>query len=222
LARADVVAVMGGMLPETPRPGSDEVQLVKHSWVRDHSPDGAEGLVSVVGVKWTTARAAGEEAVDTVEARLRPGAPRRHAPERPVRGGEIADLERFFRVEEANRPASVSPTAMRHLLTNYGTATREVLACVSSDPSLGRELSDASPVIGAEVVFGVEQEMARQLSDVVLRRTELAIGGHPGREVLARCVGLMAPRLGWSASRGDAELDRTDSALRGLAAVPSR
>jgi glycerol-3-phosphate dehydrogenase len=222
LSRQDVLAVLGGILPETPRRDSSEVQLVKHSRVYDHAGDGAAGLISIVGVKWTTARRAAEQAVDLVEARLRPGAPPRRPPECPLPGGEIKDMERFLAQEGAARPANISPDAMRHLLETYGTSYREILDYVQRDPALGRELADSSPVIGAEIVSGVEREMAQHLSDVVLRRTALAAGGHPGQAALRRCAELMGAALGWTGERSAAELDRTDATLRAAAAVPSR
>ncbi len=215
LARHDVLGVLGGMLPEEPRPDGREVQLVKHSKVHDHAPEGTEGLVSIVGVKWTTSRAAAEAAVDIVESRLRGGAHSRPG-EVPVHGGDIEDFDRFVRAEDAGRPHTVSPASMGHLLENYGTAVRDILEYVRREPELGRGLADGSPTIAAEVAFGVEQEMAWHLSDVVLRRTQLAAGGHPGRDALIRCANLMASRLGWSSQRTESELDRTDSALRGV------
>jgi glycerol-3-phosphate dehydrogenase len=110
---------------------------------------------------------------------------------------------------------------MRHLLENYGSTAREVLGYVRADPSLGTELVAGSPIIGAEVVFGVEQEMAQQLEDVVLRRTELAAGGHPGPEALRRCAELMGSVLGWSQDRREAEIGRTEATLRPSVAVTS-
>jgi len=221
LTRGDVSAVLGGMLPETPRAGAGEVQLVKHSRIYDHAADGAQGLYSIVGVKWTTARAAGEAAIDAVEARLRPGGRGTRVAEAPLRGGEIDDLDRFYRQEEAQRPPSVSPASMRHLLDNHGSAAGDVLAYVRRDPELGRELGGKFPVIAAEVVFAADQEMAVHLIDVVRRRTELAAGGHPGRDALERCAGVMGAHLGWSPERREAELDHVDAALQGSADVPS-
>jgi glycerol-3-phosphate dehydrogenase len=118
-------------------------------------------------------------------------------------------------------PVGVRPEALRHLLENYGSTTRELLGYVRADPSLGTELVAGSPVIGAEVVFGVEREMAQQLDDVVLRRTELAAGGHPGAEALRRCAELMGSVLGWSQERRDAEIGRTGAMLRESVAVTS-
>ncbi|MEO7986440.1 MAG: glycerol-3-phosphate dehydrogenase/oxidase [Gemmatimonadales bacterium] len=213
LTRSDVLAVLGGMLPEVPRNAAGEVQLVKHSQVYDHAADGAEGLVSVVGVKWTTARAAAEQALDAIQDRLG-GSSLRRPPEVVLDGGDIENLDRFVSDGEAQRPPTVSPSTMRRVLENYGTTSRDVLAFVHREPALGRTLGSGAPVMAAEVRYGVEQEMALHLSDVVLRRTELGAGGHPGRETLAACAALMGPLLGWTGAQIQAEIDRTDSALR--------
>jgi glycerol-3-phosphate dehydrogenase len=211
LSRKDVLAVLGGLLPEVPQPGPHEVQLVKHSRVDDHASDGAEGLISAIGVKWTTARLTAEEAVTLVERRLRPGDTPRLPAERPLPGGDLEPLDVPPREQV---PAGVSPGSMRHLLENYGSTARELLDYVRPDPSLGAELVAGSPVIGAEIVYGVEQEMAQQLDDVVLRRTELAAGGHPGTEALRRCAELMGSVLNWSRERREAEIGRTEATLR--------
>jgi len=221
LSRGDVLAVLGGMLPETPRGNHGEVQLVKHSRVYDHAREGAKGLLSIVGVKWTTAGRAAVQAVDLAEGRLRPGAPRQRPAERPLPGGEIEDVGRFQARAVTEPSAGVTAGAMQHLLATYGTGFREVLDYARRDASLGRELAAGSPVIAAEVMYGVEQEMAQHLGDVVLRRTALAAGGHPGREALRRCADLMGSALGWEPDRREAELDATDAALRDAVAVPS-
>lgn len=221
LSAGDVLGILGGMLPETPRAERGEVQLVKHSRLYDHAREGAKGLVSIVGVKWTTSGRVAVRAVDLVEARLRPGAPHRRPPEGPLPGGEIEHVGRF-QAEAATRPATgVTAAAMNHLVATYGTGFREVLAYVRRDPALGRQLAPGSPVIAAEVMHGVEREMAQHLSDVVLRRTALAAGGHPGRQALRRCADLMGSTLGWTPDRHEAEVDATDAALRATTTAPS-
>jgi len=206
LSRKDVLTVLGGLLPEVPQAGPHEVQLVKHSRIYDHSSEGAAGLISAVGVKWTTARLTAEQAVDLVQRRLRPGDSRRLA-ERLLPGGDVEDLDGS--PPQARAAAGVAPGVLRHLRENYGSTAREVLDYVRADPSLGTELVAGSSVIGAEVVFGVEREMAQRLEDVVFRRTELAAGGHPGLEALRRCAELMGSILGWSPEHREAEIGRT-------------
>lgn len=68
LREQDVISVKCGLLPE--QPGADaaaDVVLQKHVRLVDHQQaDGIRGLVSVIGVKWTTARAVAEDAVKLV------------------------------------------------------------------------------------------------------------------------------------------------------------
>ena len=219
LSRKDVLTVLGGMLPEVPRPGPHEVQLVKHSRVYDHASEGAAGLISAVGVKWTTARLTAEQAVDLVERRLRPDGVSRRPEERLLPGGDVEELAGSPALKQA--PELVGSAVISHLLGNYGSTAREVLDYVRADPSLGVELVAGSPVIGAEVVFGVEREMAQRLDDVVLRRTELAAGGHPGIAALRRCAELMGSVLGWSPEQRDAEIARVEAILSQRVTVAS-
>jgi hypothetical protein len=48
------------------------------------------------------------------------------------------------------------------------------------------------------VRFAVEHEWAKTLSDVLLRRTGQASGGHPGRTAAAGVAARMQPLLDWS------------------------
>jgi glycerol-3-phosphate dehydrogenase len=71
LEREDVRQVHMGYLPAEPRRG-DAVRLVRKSMVLDHAArDGVEGLVSAVGVKYTTARHTAEQVVDLALHKLR-------------------------------------------------------------------------------------------------------------------------------------------------------
>jgi glycerol-3-phosphate dehydrogenase len=69
----EVTLVHRGIVPADTRNG--KVSLLGHSRVIDHQFDGdTPGLISVVGVKYTTARLAAEHVVDLVQAKLK----RRH------------------------------------------------------------------------------------------------------------------------------------------------
>ena len=64
--------------------------------------------------------------------------------------------------------------------------------------------------------------MAMKLEDVVMRRTELAAGSHPGRRALEAAAMEMARHLQWSDSRMREELSATERTLaRHLARVTS-
>jgi len=72
LDESDIVSVKCGLLPEQKgATGSEDVVLQKHGRIVDHqSRDGIPGLLSVVGVKWTTARIVAEQCVQLICEKL--------------------------------------------------------------------------------------------------------------------------------------------------------
>ena len=59
LSGSDVYHVYAGLLPEAARAPGPDVALQRAPHVIDHTEDGMRGLLSIVGVKWTTACAVG-------------------------------------------------------------------------------------------------------------------------------------------------------------------
>jgi glycerol-3-phosphate dehydrogenase len=68
LGERDVVAVKCGLLPEQAGgSGIGDVVLQKHGRIVDHHrEDGISGFMSIVGVKWTTARLVAQQAVEQI------------------------------------------------------------------------------------------------------------------------------------------------------------
>ena len=191
LVRTDVRLVHRGLLPVAPN--GRELTLVKSYTIEET----LEGLLSIVGVKYTTARDVAEKTVDRVMARMgKPHVASRSATT-PVVGG---DFESF-----ADLSRSVTP----HLAYNYGTLARDVLAIPDPAP-----LSDATPVTGAEVRYAARQEMALDLASVVLRRTELGSAGHPGRGALERAAAIMREELSWTEDKLRSELEAVEAFYR--------
>ncbi len=87
----EVTLVHRGIVPAADTGG--RLSLLPHSRIVDHLADGMNGLVSVVGVKYTTARATAERAVDLVLEKLRkPPVPSRTAT-MILPGAAIADRD---------------------------------------------------------------------------------------------------------------------------------
>jgi len=192
LVRSDVRLVHRGLLPALPN--GQGLTLVKSYTIEET----LEGLLSIVGVKYTTARDVAEKTVDRVLARLgKPEVASRSATT-PVVGGDFASFADLSRSVE--KP---------HLAYNYGTLARDVLAL--SDPV---PLSDTTPVTGAEVRYAVREEMALDLASAVLRRTELGSAGHPGRGALERAAAVMGEELSWSDGKKRSELDAVEEFYR--------
>jgi glycerol-3-phosphate dehydrogenase len=66
----------------------------------------------------------------------------------------------------------------------------------------------------AEIRYAVNQEMAVHLDDVVMRRTDLAAGSHPGRAALLATAAEMGRLLSWSAERLHQEIATTEHILQ--------
>lgn len=206
LTAAEISFVHVGLLPledgET-----DPSQLAGRPRIVDHArTDGLEGLVSVEGVKYTTARQVAEQAVMLAMRKLGRAPGRSRSATTPLYGGAIERFEEFLAEAIRHRPYGLAEDIMRQLVHNYGSDYRSVLASITQDSALRNRLSASSSVIRAEVVHAVREEQALTLSDVVFRRTELGTAGHPGEEALRGCAGLMVEELGWDAARTEREL----------------
>ena len=207
----DVLFAYGGILPMTRESSQkDRVDLVKNYRIHDHAAeDGLEGLVSVLGVKYTTARDVSEKAVDFVFRKMGFSPTKSFTASRPVYGGEITHFDEFVRESQRTRPDTVSESAFEHLLHVYGSRYTDLLEYLDEDPSLAETAAPSKPVTKMQIVHGVREEMALKLTDVVMRRTELGSTGSPGDDTLETCARLMGRELGWNEDRIAAELSET-------------
>ena len=208
LTRGDVKAVHGGLLPmDGVSRRTGEVILSKHYRLIDHrTDDGWDGLISVVGVKYTTARGVAEKAVDIALKKLGSAFTRSRSDEVPIYGGCIARFNDFLSAAVDSRPEGISPESMTHLVYHYGSRYPDILAYIQREPALAIPLPGQKHVIGAEVVHAVREEMALTLADCILRRTELGSAGDPGEACLTACADLMARERGWDSSRRQSEI----------------
>ena len=172
LAPDDVALVHRGVVPATVTAGQPP-SLLDRAEVRDHARDGIEGAVSVVGVKYTTARAVAGRAIAAV-------------------------LRKLGRPASATGEVSLVAGDGTRLGARYGAESAQVMALASSEPALAAPVAAGSDVSGAEVLHAVRHEMALTLEDVVVRRTGLGAAGHPGDPTVAACAALVAGELGWS------------------------
>lgn len=178
LGRKDVHRVLAGLLPRAPGSHDAEQQYAKRFRIIDHGAHGGmRGLLTVVGVKFTTARGVAERVVDTVAKHL-------------------------------NRELSPCRTDRTFLKSSAFVPVDARLAAA--------ELREHPCLLRSTIQRAVQREMACTLSDVVLRRTDLASAGDPTEQSLAACADIMGDLLGWSAASREREFDdvRTACGLR--------
>ena len=221
LGPKDVAFVRCGLVPSDDVDAADPYRTASHHRIIDHGDEGAKGLISVVGVKYTTARAVAEKAISLVAKKLaRPVGPPRSA-QVPVYGGAIESFDTFLADALSERRQELSESAIRQLVHNHGSEYRGVLGLAQDRPELIEPVSGSSPVLKAQIVNAVKHEGAQTLEDVVFRRTELATAGHPGRDSLQTTAQLMAKEIGWDAQRISREVEATERVLAIAHARPS-
>ena len=209
LTAADVRLVHRGLLPA--ESGGTPVRLVKESRVVDHSRHGLPGLVSMFGVRYTTARHTAEHAVDAVFHQLGTAPPPCRTAETPLQGGSIHHMDSFLKAVLMRDVDGITPDTLRRLATTYGTGYDRILQIVRDTPSLGRPIGASSEVLGAEILYAAREEMALQLGDALIRRTEAGAAGHPGDDAVEQAAAIMADAHGWSDERTRCEVAEVES-----------
>lgn len=216
LSPEDIYFVHGGLVPmQHYDAATGSVQLTKHARIDDLAQVGLRGLLSVVGVKYTTARRVATGVVDRIFRQRGQTPPPSDTHQTPVFGGNIDQFGLYLAEQISRRPAGLAPAQVESLLLNYGTAHTDVLAHMQPAP----DESPAAALLRAQTIYAVRQEMAQTLSDVVFRRTDLGSAGHPGPDLLQVCAHTLAVELGWDQVKIEQELAQVERVFaRGLAA----
>jgi glycerol-3-phosphate dehydrogenase len=204
LTPEDVTLVHRGLVPATTDGG--RVTLQKHEQVRDHRErDRVEGLISISGTKYTTARAVGVRVVDRVLVHLGEAAraSKTDATPLPGAGPPTPRPDRPYHDVQSHLAADTQ----RHLVAAYGNRRQQVLDLAAQNPDSLRRLSGTSPVVAAELVHAARHEMVVHLADAVIRRTPLGALGFPGETVVADAAAIVGQELGWSEERRRDEVE---------------
>ncbi len=162
--------------------------------IRDHSSDGINNLISLVGGKLTTHRNSSRDIVEAVYRQRGESAPPCSTASTPLPGAPTATLWADLRDRYGN---TLSSTQLAYLISVYGEQARSLLALADDDPDLFRPLSDGRPEIRAQVVYAWQSEYARTLVDFTRRRTVLAMQTLYGETVLEAICDVLQRYCGW-------------------------
>ena len=154
-----------------------------------------QGVISIIGSKYTMARGTAERTVNRVFKEL--GYRGDAGAIDPLIGGRFEDIEIYLAEAVAARPAGVRESTIRDLVYSYGTEYLQFLPDAAA--------TDES-VLRGRIKYAMEREMAQTLPDVVFRRTGLGTAGHPGDVAVRYCAEVMSAELGWNRSRLQDEL----------------
>ena len=195
LTLRDVTLIHRGVVPAAVR--GSKISLEGHDLVRDHASQGVEGLVSVVGTKYTTARAVAERVTDVVLRKSGRASTACRTASVALPGGGLRDVGLAIADARRDHDAGLPSDTIPHLIAAYGSRYRDVLD-IADRPEWRKRIAKESPVIGAELVWAVRKEMAITLADAVIRRTPLGALGYPGDDAIERAAAIVGAERKWS------------------------
>jgi glycerol-3-phosphate dehydrogenase len=189
-------------------PGSKRMSFGKRSLLIDHSQTHSiEGLVTLIGVRATIARGMAEKVIKLIGSKLGKSISKSRTEYIPIYGGDIGIFEDYLQSALNGQEYNIDSRVMRALIHNYGSSYKEVMKYISEDNSLAETIGN-STVLSAEIVHAIKDEMATNLADVVLRRTDLGTAGDPGKVALESCAKLLAKELNWNNNKLNEELEQ--------------
>ncbi len=127
LSGADIHGVFSGLLPEADGAVGPDVALERSAQIIDHTEQGLAGVVSIIGVKWTTARAVGERVA-------------RRACRRLGRTDQLLSAQRRLDCGAGIPPADAEPSLAARIVPDLPVVSGQVVHAVRHEMAL--RLSD--------------------------------------------------------------------------------
>lgn len=190
----DVLYTFSGVRPLPYVPDKAESAVPRSHVLHDHTGTGLPGLVTVVGGKLTTYRQLAEDAVDDAFQRLGRAAPKCPTRRRRYVGAQFVDVPTLKAALKAR--TGLPDRQVKRLVDLYGSRAFLVWQLVEQDERL-RTVIHPSGVMAAELIFAVDNDLARSLTDVFARRVLLAFEPGHALESVDEAAAVLGSHLGW-------------------------
>ena len=175
--KADVKSVFAGLRPlAAPQDENEETKEISrsHKIIVSNS-----GLITIIGGKWTTYRQMGEDIID-----------------KAIMIGGLDDHD----CETKNMPVHgyIKNVDRKDHLYVFGSDIPKIKTLLSTNPELDERLDERLPYKKVEVIWGVREEMARTVEDILARRTRaLFLDASASIDMAPTVAWLMAEELGY-------------------------
>lgn len=204
LERDDVLYTFSGLRPLPYKEEGSAGSITRKHIIKDHAP-AVEGMLSIIGGKLTTYRGLSEETIDAAYQKLGRKAPKSRT-RTGLLPGAVRNYASFAERFVLERPDWLAEERADWLLSVYGSRASEVVAMAEQKSSLREPLAENSRGIAAMIPFSFEQEYAKTLADVLLRRTMLGLEPDAGMGVVEAAARVAAETQGWDETRLEVEL----------------
>ncbi len=182
----DISFYHAGLLPMRDESGEGNVQLEKNSSFFEQTAQNFSRVITIKGVKYTTAPRIAHEIVRFL-------------------GGKLSLKQSIRKVPAAVKPSvplNADHKELLHLLENrYGPRALHILSSIQAEEDDSIWIDEAAGLLKAELEYLINEEMACRLADVIFRRTGLGTAGCPDRNLLKKIAECMGEDLGWDTTR---------------------
>ncbi len=199
--RSDIITTFAGIRNLAAVGGKNTAKTSRTHLIHETLPR----FFSVVGGKYTTHRLIGEEVCDRLEKSLQ----KVHV---PCKTADLPLLGSFdLPSEELNFGAhpdlsGISKHVLESLMRTYGRRMRDIVRISNRHQDFQKPICPHHTVIGAQVIFAIEQELAKTLMDVCVRRLRLDQMTCRGLDCVHKIANLMSGRLQWTSAKKDSEI----------------
>lgn len=186
----DISFFHAGLLPMRGKSEDSNIQLEKNSTFFGHKESNFSRMLSVKGVKYTTAPHIAHEIVGFLKKQWPPVLSKEKQNESSFHAGQW----------------NANESALRGILEKkYGQRALQILQLLRGEQDDDIWIDKDAQLLKAEVNYLISEEMACTLSDIVFRRTGLGTADCPERKLLVKLSDFMGKILGWDEARKEEE-----------------
>ena len=216
LSAHDIKYAFAGVRPLPNSRGNKTSAVTRRHFLRDHTPEGAARLISVIGGKLTTASSLARECARKIGIAV---------PEPSLvamGGGSSLDPMLDHEVLNIARAGSVSEETARGMMEWHGPRAMDIARMALVSAELRAPICPHSSHIVAEVVEAYRKEFAVTLGDVLLRRLPVALGACWSESCSREAALRIGAVLGWNGQDLGANLESFEMERTAFLKKPSR
>ncbi len=207
MTKTDIRYTFAGIRPLPFSPGTNFAAVTRRHIIHDHKEDDAEGMISIIGGKLTTAVSLARETARKLGLSM-PEPPHIYIASSPANGIE-STLRQWARLAACK--GNLPELSAQAIAEWHGRRALAIAHSARQNESLATPLCTHSHHIVAEAVEAVLYECAVTLGDILLRRVPVALGACWSETCSREAANRIGSALGWSQSRIGKELESFES-----------
>ena len=214
-SKADIRYSFAGIRPLPFARGKKADEITRRHILHDHSKEGVQRMISVIGGKLTTAGSLARQCAGVMGLKV-------DEPELTMvshTGQMDAGLDDF--IAELMAIPGFSETGAEKIAEWHGKRTLPIVQSARSSPILRASLCPHTEHIVGEAVEAFQHEYAVKLADVLLRRVPVALGPCWSSQCSEIAAVKIASAMGWSSAEMNSQLESFQSERQAFVGNPA-